>query len=152
MPNLKLDHIENIKNMMEHREKEPEKNKENPADTPKLTRKDISEDAEKSLKTQSTFTKIYAKHFKKVGSTIKSKYENGNPPRLHKALYSAIVKAMDGADEAMIILTPILERLDTSRSSSLRILSCLEAYGYLEIKRAENIKGKGLIFRIPKIS
>lgn len=139
MPKLKLDKlsgVQSIKNMMEHREKgqkdekEPERKTENP------------------LQTESAPVKIYEKEFVKVGSTIRSKYEKGDPPRLHKMFYAAIVKAMNGEDEAIVTLTPILEELNTNRTSSLRMLSCFEAYGYLEIRRAKNVKGKSLIFRV----
>lgn len=92
---------------------------------------------------------LYTETFEqKIGSTTKAKYEAGNIPRLHKELFLAIVKELNGKKKGDVNLTPILETIDTNRATSVKILSCLEAYGYLKISRQQNVRGHGRIFEI----
>ena len=93
---------------------------------------------------------LYEDVFKQqIGSTTRAKYETGKLPRLHKQFYEAIIEAMDG-QESIVEIGPILKELQTTYCVSIRILSCLEAYGYLQISRKPNARGKRLIFRVLK--
>ena len=92
---------------------------------------------------------MYAKVFEnKIGAALRRKYESGGMPRVHRQLYEAIVRAMNGVAKAQVTLSPILEELEITRAQSSNILACLEHYGYLRISRITNAAGRGLMFEL----
>lgn len=92
---------------------------------------------------------LYTETFnEKIGSATRARYEAGNPPRLHKLLFNAIVAALNGQKKGSVNLSPILTDLESSRGVCTKVLSCLEAYGYLRITRDGKGKGKTLTFEI----
>jgi hypothetical protein len=92
-------------------------------------------------KTPERHETVYSKTFATVGNTTRRRYESGKLPHLHLLLFNEI-KA------AIVEFGPILERLDMTRASSMTILSCLEAYGYLRLERE---KGKrSFVFQVLK--
>lgn len=85
---------------------------------------------------------IYSKIFQNdVGVRLKARYDAGDPPRLHRLLFDAIVRELDGQNNGVVVLAPIISKLKTTRDATMRILSCLEAYGYMRITRVPNKKG-----------
>jgi hypothetical protein len=90
---------------------------------------------------------VYSKIFAAVGNTTRRRYESGKIPHLHLLLFNEI-KAAVAASGTNVKLGPILEKLDMTRASSMTILSCLEAYGYLRLERE---KGKrSFVFQVLK--
>lgn len=131
MPGLKKD-LGHITGMMEEAPTTPQK-------------QDIARD--KMAKTE--VLPLYAETFnKKMGAGARARYDAGNPPRLHRLLFEAIEYALDGEKRGHVNLAPIIENLGTSRGVCTKILSCLEAYGYLRITRDGKGPGKTLIFEI----
>lgn len=134
--------LDNFTATMERRQLEREP--ETVAIAPRLQR------AEKT----SNIPSLYANLFdKKVGRVTRAKYESGKLPRAHKELFEEIKSALEGRVEAVINLTPILGKLDLSRSQTQIVLSCLEAYGYVQLSRAISRTGqelKQIVFKVLK--
>jgi len=131
--------IDNIKSMMASRENTAVNDAE----------EERPQEIDKSLSSAGT-SKLYEKAFAAVGSTIRKKYEAGKMPLLHEVLFRNIVSAMGGEKKAPVILTPILEKMEIGRTSSTRILACLEHYGYLRLRRIEGVRGKKIEFEISR--
>lgn len=94
---------------------------------------------------------IYSKNFHNdIGDRLKARYEAEDPPRLHRLYFDAIVRALNGQNKGIVVLAPIIDELKTSRTASVRVLSCFEAYGYVRITRIPNIRegGTSLEFEI----
>jgi hypothetical protein len=130
--------LDNILAIMEKREKT-----ELPA-APITASEDCASAADKTPERQET---VYSKIFATVGNTTRRRYESGKIPHLHLLLFKEI-KAAIAESGPNVKLGPILENLDMTRASSMTILSCLEAYGYLRLERE---KGKrSFVFQVLK--
>lgn len=138
MPGLKGERkgLDNIKSMMAKREKSALN------EIPEILNFTVADLPEAAP------AQMYSDVFLKVGSTTRAKYESGNPPLLHRTYFEALVKNMNGQRKANVILEPILQELRMSRGVSISILSCLEHYGYLQIERIPNVRGKRLMFEV----
>jgi hypothetical protein len=95
--------------------------------------------------------KVYGGIFEKVaGAAVRKKYARGDMPRVHRILLNAICDITGMGRKIQVVLGPILEEHQISRSMSIRILACLEHYGYMEISRVPNSIGKLLEFKVLK--
>lgn len=142
MPGLKQPRnkgLANIDEIMALREETEERQESSPAAEEDINHININGAA-----------KLYSRNFSAIGNVLRRKYEDGNPPRLHKQFYHAIVKAMAGKTRDMVILAPILKELEIGRASAIKMLSCFEEYGYMRFKRATNERGRLLIIEILK--
>lgn len=88
---------------------------------------------------------LYEKHRKSNGKNLRQRYNIGKLPRAHWALYQDIVMALDGKKRDIVLLKPILEKLDMNYMTSAKVFSLLEEYGYLYFERAQNEQGRLLI-------
>lgn len=82
---------------------------------------------------------VYSKIFQKeIGARMRARYDAGDPPRLHRLVFDAIVRELDGQNRGIVLLSRIEKELQTTRVAVLRILSCFEVYGYMRIIRIRN--------------
>jgi hypothetical protein len=153
--------LANITAMMQHRQEERTPEKELPAALVEPVAEVTHSEREKpepeleSVMPAATVDmgreKVYGGTFEKVaGATVRKKYEHGNMPRVHRILLNAICDITGMGRKMQVVLGPILEEHQISRSMSIRILACLEHYGYMEISRVPNSIGKLLEFKVLK--
>lgn len=93
---------------------------------------------------------LYEKHRSSNGKVLRRKYDAGKPPRAHLELYTELVAGLEGKKRGIVLLKPILEKLEMSYATSAKIFSLLEEYGYLYFERAKNEQGRLLIIEILK--
>lgn len=91
---------------------------------------------------------LYEKHRKRIGKNLRRRYNTGKLPRAHWELYQEIVSALDGKKRDIVLLKPILEKLDMSYMTSAKVFSLLEEYGYLYFERAQNEQGRLLVIEV----
>lgn len=112
-----------------------------------VAEKRFSPDGAESLEqSERLYEHVFGAH---GGKTIQNRYASGNPPRLHQQFFEAIVEAMEGESEAVVILGPILEKMNISRNQTGLMLSCFEHYGYFSFRRSPG-KGRRIVFRLLK--
>jgi len=152
MPGLKG--LTNVTEIMKRRQEERELGESTlvePALLPTSYELEKAE-TEPPISASATVEKIYSDFFEKnVGTRTRKKYESGDMPRVHKILLNAICERTGVKQpKKQVVLSPILDEHQISRSMNREILSCLEYYGYLEIVRVPNSIGKLLEFRVLK--
>ena len=162
MPGLKADGeqkgLANVTAMMRHRQEEREPEKDPPVvPAAETLHSERAEKLEAELEPVAPVTsasvegKVYDSVFEKLaGAVVRKKYAHGDMPRVHRILLNAICAVTGVGRKMQVVLGPILEEHRISRSMSIRILACLEHYGYLEISRVPNSIGKLLEFKVLK--
>lgn len=154
MPGLKLNKqqgTKNINDMIElRRNEELHRNVINGDETTPVS---STEEPEENLSpeqepTNTKRSRVYEQRRESNGKFLRRKYEAGKPPRAHLELYREIVVALAGKKRDLVLLKPILAKLEISYVSSAKIFSLLEEYGYLYFERAPNKQGKPLIIEV----
>lgn len=154
--NKKLQGIDNINEMMELRNSNEEHRTEiNQVDGNITNHDSLGEEEQHTDKIDKNVTgnsnrrsSLYEKQRKSIGKNLRRRYDSGKLPRAHWELYQEIVTALDGKKRDIVLLKPILEKLDMNYMTSAKVFSLLEEYGYLYFERAQNEQGRLLIIEV----
>lgn len=151
MPGLKQKQqqgINNINEMMRLRTSTDSTGEISVDDTPVMTQEGVRPEEAKIVATTKGATIVYERQRKSNGRYLRKKYDAGKPPRAHMELYAEIVSALNGQKRGIVLLKPILEKLEMNYVTSAKIFSLLEEYGYLAFERAPNRQGKLLVIEV----
>lgn len=144
MPGLnknKRQGIDNINEMMELRNNDEPRNTTHQEGDIHTTEKVNANNTNNVDKRSS----LYEKQRSSNGKNLRQRYNSGKLPRAHLELYQEIVAALGDKKRDIVLLKPILEKLDMNYMTSAKVFSLLEEYGYLYFERAQNAQGRLLI-------